>query len=170
MLALFGSAAQAAFVTLVLLSFIRLVEAVGGSASTIQAVISRYHHPLLGSLSGLATAVAIGMLLLPEGGMDAMAVAVSAGIAVMVLTPMAQLWIHERIHPFAPPFARAASVSVAVGAAVLILCELLLPLHHVIRIAIGSALMLAGIWLSGRLGLTEADKLALGKTGRRMRL
>ncbi len=57
-----------------------------------------------------------------------------------------------------------------VGAGVFILCELLLPLHHLIRLAIGIVLMFGGIWLSGRFGLTEADKLALGKTGRRMRL
>jgi O-antigen/teichoic acid export membrane protein len=170
LLAFFGSAAQAAFVTLVLLTFVRLVEAIAGSASTIQAVISRYHRPLLGSLTGLATAIAIGWLLLPQGGMDGMAVAVSAGIAVTVLTPMVQLWVHERIHPFAPPFGRAAGVSAMVGAGVFIICELLWPFHHIIRTVIGGALMLGGIWLCGRFGLTEADKLALGKTARRMRL
>ena len=133
-------------------------------------MISRYHRPLLGSLTGLAVAIAIGWLLLPEGGMNGMAVAVSVGIAITVLTPMVQLWVHERIHPFAPPFGRAAVVSVAVGAGIFILCGLALPLHHTIRLVIGGVLMLGGIWLCGRFGLTEADKLALGRTGRRMRL
>ncbi len=170
LLALFGTPAQVAYLALVLLTFTRLVEAVAGSASTIQAVISLYHRPLLGSLAGLGTAIGIGALLLPGGGMDGMAIAVSSGIAVTVLTPMVQLWNHERIHPFAPPFGRAAGVSLAVGVCLFIICELLLPLHHTIRIGIGGVLIFAGIWLSGRFGLTEADKLALGKTGRTMRL
>jgi O-antigen/teichoic acid export membrane protein len=170
LLALFGSPAQAAYVALALLTFTRLIEAVAGQASAIQSVISRYHHPLVGSAIGLGAAVAIGWLLLPQGGMDGMAVAVSAGIAVSVLTPMVQLYVHERLHPFAPPFARAAGVALLVGAGVFLLSELIWPLHHLIRIGIGAVLLLGGIWLSGRFGLTEADKIALGKTGRKLRL
>ena len=170
LLALFGGPAQAAYVALALLTFTRLIEAVAGQASAIQSVISRYHHPLLGSAIGLAASLALGWWLLPQGGMDGMAIAVSAGIAISVLTPMIQLWIHERIHPFAPPFARAATVSALVGAGVFLLSELLWPLHHILRIAIGAPLLLAGIWLSGRFGLNDADKQALGKTARKLRL
>lgn len=170
LLALFGGSAQMAYVALALLTFTRLIEAVAGQAAAIQSVISRYHHPLVGSAIGLAAAVGLGVLLLPHGGMDGMAIAVSAGIAVSVLTPMLQLWIHERIHPFAPPFARAASVAAMVGAGIFLLSELLWPLHHVLRIAIGALLLVGGIWLSGRFGLTLDDKLALGKTGRKLRL
>lgn len=170
LLALFGSPAQAAYVALALLTFTRLIEAVAGQASSIQSVISRYHHPLVGSAIGLAAALLLGWLLLPQGGMDGMAVAVSAGIAISVLTPMVQLWVHERIHPFAPPFARAAGVAALVGAGIFLLSQLIGPLHHTLRIAIGAVLLLGGIWLSGRFGLTEPDKLALGKTARKLRL
>lgn len=170
LLALFGHSAQAAYVALALLTFTRLIEAIAGQASAIQSVISRYHHPLVGSAIGLIASVALGALLLPQGGMDGMAIAVSAGIVISVVTPMIQLWIHERIHPFAPPFARAAAVAALVGAGIFLLSELLGPLHHLIRIAIGALLLIGGIWLSGRFGLTEADKLALGKTGRKLRL
>jgi hypothetical protein len=102
--------------------------------------------------------------------MDGMAIAVSAGIAVSVLTPMVQLWHHQHLHPFAPPFARAAAVAAAVGAVIFLLSELLGPLHHVVRIAIGAVLLVAGIWVSGRFGLSHDDKLALGKTARKLRL
>ena len=170
LLAFFGPAAQSAFLVLVLLSFTRLAEAVAGSASTIQAVISRFHRPMLGSLSGLAVAIATGWALLPERGMDGMAIAVSAGITVTVLTPMVQLWVHEGIHPFAPPFGRAAGASIIFGSLLFGTCELLPPLHHTIRAAAGGVLMIGGIWLCGRFGLTENDKLALGKTARRLRL
>lgn len=170
LLALFGAPAQTAFVALVLLTFTRLIEAVAGQAASIQTVISRYHHPLVGSAIGLAVSLAIGAWLLPEGGMDGMAIAVSSGIAISVLTPMVQLWFHEHIHPFAPPFARAAAVAAAVGLGIFVISELLWPLHHVVRIAIGAVLLTGGIWLSGRFGLSEADKLALGKTGRKLRL
>lgn len=170
LLALFGSAAQVAFVALALLTFTRLVEAVAGQAASIQSVISRYHRPLVGSMAGLAVALLLGYILLPQGGMDGMAIAVSAGICVSVLTPMIQLWVHERIHPFAPPFARAAAVGASVGIAILLLSQALSPLHHLIRIGLGGGMLVGGIWLSGRLGLSEADKLSLGKTGRRLRL
>lgn len=170
LLALFGTPAQAAYVALALLTVTRLVEAVSGQASAIQSVISRYHHPLVGSAIGLAASLALGALLLPQGGMDGMAIAVSAGIAISVLTPVIQLWVHERIHPFAPPFARAASVAALVGMGLLLCSALVAPLHHLIRIAIGALLMLGGIWLSGRFGLTRDDKLALGKTGQKLRL
>ena len=170
LLALFGPAAQTAYVALALLTFVRLIESVAGQAAAIQSVISRYHHPLVGSVLGLAASAALGMALLPQGGMDGMAIAVSAGIAVSVLTPMVQLWIHDRLHPFAPPFARAATVAAIVGATIFLVSELLAPLHHLIRIGIGAILLLGGIWLSGRLGLSHADKGALGKTGRRLRL
>lgn len=170
LLALFGTPAQAAYVALALLTFTRLIEAVAGQAASIQSVISRYHHPLVGSAIGLAAALVLGALLLPQGGMDGMAIAVSAGIAISVVTPMIQLWFDKHIHPFAPPFARAAGVAAAVGAGIFLLSVLMAPLHHLIRIGLGAVLLLAGIWLSGRFGLSHDDKLALGKTARRLRL
>lgn len=170
LLGFFGPGAQAAYVALALLTFTRLIEAVAGQAATIQSVISRYHHPLVGSAIGLAVALLLGALLLPQGGMDGMAIAVSAGIAVSVVTPMIQLWHHQRIHPFAPPFARAASVAAAVGVTIFIASELLWPLHHTVRTGIGAVLLIAGIWVSGRFGLSHDDKLALGKTARKLRL
>lgn len=170
LLALFGSTAQLAYMTLALLTLTRLIESVAGQAASIQQVISRYHHPLVGSMTGLAVALMLGALLLPEGGMSGMAIAVAAGITVSALTPVVQLLLHDRLHPFAPPFTRAAAVGVLVGAAIFLVSQALLPLHHLIRIALGVAMLLGGIWLAGRFGLTRTDKLALGKTGRRLRL
>ena len=170
LLALFGPAAQTAYMALALLTFTRLVEAVAGQSGIIQSVISRYHYPLVGSALGLAISLILGMLLLPQGGMDGMAIAVSAGIIVSVLTPTVQLWFNHRLHPFAPPFARAASVGAIVGLAIFFLSLALAPLHHLIRIGVGAVMLLGGIWLSGRFGLSRDDKLALGKTARKLRL
>lgn len=170
LLALFGSAAQPAFFALALLTFTRLIEAVAGQAAAIQSVISRYHHPLIGSAIGLAAALAVGALLLPQDGMDGMAIAVSTGIAISVLAPMGQLWIHDRLHPFAPPFLRTAGVSILVGTGILALSQALTPFHHLVRIGVGVLMLAGGIWLSGRFGLGREDKLALGKTAERLRL
>jgi len=170
LLGLFGPAAQAAYWALTLLTFTRLIEAVSGQASAIQSVISNYHHPLVGSAIGLAASLAIGWWLLPEGGMNGMAIAISAGIAISMLTPMVQLWQHHRLHPFAPPFLQAAVVSSVVSIAVLLLSNAMAPLYDAIRIGVGAVLLLGGIWLSARFGLAEADKIALGKTARKLRL
>lgn len=170
LLALFGQPAQTAYFALALLAFTRLIDAVAGQAAAIQSVISRYHHPLIGSVIGLAVSLALGALLLPEGGMDAMALAVSAGMIVSMLAPVIQLWVHDRLHPFAPPFARAVAVTGIVGAAILLVSEVIEPLHHLMRIGLGAVLLLGGIWLSGRFGLSHDDKVALGKTARKLRL
>lgn len=170
LLGLFGPAAQTAYWALALLTFTRLIEAISGQASAIQSVISKYHHPLVGSAIGLAASLLIGWWLLPQGGMNGMAIAISAGIAISMLTPMVQLWRHHRLHPFAPPFLRAAAVSTAAGIGILLVSKLLSPLNDAIRIGGGAILLMAGIWLSGRFGLIESDKLALGKTARKLRL
>ena len=170
LLALFGQPAQAAYFALVMLTLTRLFDAVAGQGFAVQTVISRYHHPLIGSALGLAISLALGALLLPEGGMDAMALAVSAGMIVSMLTPVVQLWIHDRLHPFAPPFARTAAVAAVVGAAILLATAALGPLHHLIQIGLGALMLFAGIWLAGRFGLSHDDKIALGKTARKLRL
>ena len=169
-LGLFGPAAQAAYWPLALLTLTRLVEALAGQASAIQSVISQYHHPLVGSVIGLAASLLIGWWLLPQGGMDGMAIAISAGITISMLTPMVQLWQHHRLHPFSPPFLQAAVVSAVAGIGVLLASELIAQLHDAIRLGAGALLLLGGIWLSGKFGLAAADKVALGKTARKLRL
>lgn len=170
LLGLFGPAAQAAYWALALLTLTRLIEAISGQAAAIQSVISDYHHPLVGSAIGLVASLLLGWWLLPQGGMNGMAIAISAGIAISMLTPMVQLWQHHRLHPFSPPFLQAATVSGAASIAVLLISYAMSPLHDAIRIGVGAVLLLGGIWLSGKFGLAEADKLALGKTARKLRL
>ncbi len=169
-LGLFGPDAHIAFWTLSLLCFTRMIEAIAGQSGSIQQVMSRYHHPMVGSMIGLAVAIGLGLLLLPGAGIDGMAVAVSAGIILSNLVPMFMLWRNEHIHPFAPPFARAAMSTALVAIAMLAINLAAAPLPDAVRLVGGVILLIGGIWVSARLGLSHADKLNLGKTARRMRL
>jgi O-antigen/teichoic acid export membrane protein len=169
-LGLFGPGGQAAWWALALLTVTRMIEAITGQAGSIQAVISRYHHPLLSSFVGLGAALIAGLLLLPQGGIDGMAIAVSAGIVVSNLMPMLMLWYSQRLHPFAPPFLRTATSTAIAAAAILLLTGLASPLTDAPRLLLCGLLILAGIWSAARIGLSHADKIALGKTARRLKL
>jgi hypothetical protein len=83
---------------------------------------------------------------------------------------MAMLWRNDGLHPFAPPFGRTAAVAAVAGASMMALSILARPLADGPRLIIGLMLIASGIWCSARIGLSRADKIALGKTARRLRL
>ena len=169
-LGLFGPAGQAAWWPFALLTIARLIEAIAGGAGAIQNVISRYHHPLYGAVFGLITSLVLMAFLLPEGGIIGMGIAVSAGIIVSDIVPVWMLWRHDHVQPFEAPYARVATISTLISLAILGLTFAASPLPDAPRLIGGVILIFAGIWGSGRFGLPESDKLAMGKTARKLRL
>jgi O-antigen/teichoic acid export membrane protein len=169
-LGLFGPGATAALWALVVLALARMIEAIFGQASSIQTVVSRYHHPLVGSLLGLLAATIIGVILLPAAGINGMAIAVATGVSISCIVPMVQLWWTEGIHPFHAPFIRTALVTLSIGAVIVFTMTVSAVMPDPLHIALGIFLCPCGIWLAARTGLSVSDKKALGKTARKLRL
>ena len=166
----FGTGAAVALPALVILIVSRMIEAVNGAAAPILQVTGGYANQLTGSAVGLAASFGIGAVMLPAWGLTGMAIAVSVGVVIAAVLPLAQLHIYDRLHPFNTPFPRVmlrgsvislAGLALALGVQILPLIAqpVLLPL-----------ILLATIWASARYALPHADRALLGKAGRVLRL
>jgi len=104
-----------------------------GQASAVQTVISRYHHPLVGRRLACGCRWASARLLLPEAQWMPGARG-SAGIDVVMLTPMIQLWVTPA--PSFAPLRPRRSWWRRCRAAIAARHRDARPLHHLIRIAL----------------------------------
>ncbi len=131
LLPLFGPGADAALFALILLTLARVAEAVFGAATPIQQVTSAHLDQQLGSIVGLGVAVLVAWWLIPDYGLNAMAIAVAIGLVIAALLPLFQLHIIDKLHPFAAPFGRVMvrSIGVAAAGALLALTVQALPLN-----------------------------------------
>jgi O-antigen/teichoic acid export membrane protein len=144
MLPLFGPGAEAALFAVIILIIARVGEAVVGAATPIQQVTSAHLDQQVGSLLGLAVAAALTWWLLPQYGLDAMAIAVGVGLLVAAILPLVQLLHADNIHPFAAPFAGVAIralVIAATGLAIALSIQSLAPMG--LRIGLIVMLVLA---------------------------
>ena len=169
-LAVFGHEAAAAKVALVILLLARVIVATLGSATPILQVAGRYRHQLTPSLTGLAVAVALALLLMPRGGLTGMAIATAAGFVTAAVLPVVQLWAFEGLHPFRPPFLRVLAVAALISAGGLAVAEAIGFLPFWIELPLLLATMIVALWLSARFALPLGDRQALGKSGRVLRL
>ncbi|MET0269891.1 MAG: oligosaccharide flippase family protein [Sphingomonas sp.] len=167
---LFGPEAGPAAGLLIPLAIARALEAVAGPAAAIQQVASRRMQPVINSLCGLATAAFVALLLLPDAGPVAMALAVGAGLIASAGFGVWQLHVGDGLNPFFPPFWRVLGVTLLVCLGVFALQEAARLLPLAARLACLPVALLGGLWLSVRYGLPEDDKLAFGKLGARLRL
>lgn len=166
----YGVPVAAAGAMLTLLTLGRAVEAIGGQAIAIQQVASSRREPLLSAVAGLLVAVAATLTLLPRYGGAGMAAAVSLGVVAMTTVPLIQLHRGLGLHPFAPPFLRALLAACTVSAALLASLPQLGGLPWPGLLALLVMALLAGLWVTARIGLGASDKAFLGKTARRLRL
>lgn len=170
-LGLFGRGADAAHAALVVLILARMTEAVFGSAVPVQQVIGGYRAQVIASAIGLAAAAAIGWPLVERYGLTGMALATSTGFIIAAIIPLFQLHRYDSIHPFEPPFARMALRTVLIalpGLALAIPAAKIQP--DVLQFPIVTLIAAASIWATCRFALPKADRAALGKAGRRLRL
>lgn len=165
-----GAGMQTAKFALTLLLLARLGEAVTGAAAPIQQVVSRYSSQYVGSALGLMLSLMLGLLLLPSGGLSAMALAVAAGLITTSSVPVWQLWRHEALQPFARPFASTAAraLGVSMSGFGVGLALNLLPLALALPLLL--TLLLATLWACCRWALPYADRGSLGAVSRRLRL
>ncbi|MFA9201289.1 MAG: lipopolysaccharide biosynthesis protein [Cypionkella sp.] len=169
-LSLFGKQADPAIPAVMILVGSRIVEALAGAAQPIQQVISSYRAQLVAANLGMVVAVVVGLALLPEWGLTGMAVAVTAGLCTGAILPVFQMWWDEGLSPFSDHFGRTVAVTLAVAVAGAGLAWLANLLPDELAIPTILVLMLGSTWLACRYGLPREDRLALGKTGRALKL
>ena len=171
LLGLFGHQAQAAQAALVILLFARAAEAVLGISSPVLQVVAAFRQQLTASIIGVGVAVGAGWLIV--GHLDPLTgvtLATAIGLVVMAAIPTLQLALVEKLHPFDAQFPavaiRGLAITLVTGTAAL-LADLL---PDALSLPLLALIAVASIWLSLRLALPLADRLSLGKTGRRLRL
>ncbi|MEQ1687184.1 MAG: oligosaccharide flippase family protein [Sphingopyxis sp.] len=167
---LFGAQARAAVPALIVLTAARVIEAITGTASPVQQVISGYRSQLVGSILGAAFAVAIGWAVMPAGGLTGVTIAVSIGIVVAAVVPLWQVHHYDRIHPFAPPFTSVAMRATAIAAVGGTLSLLAVTAPAAAHMPLFTLCLLASLWCSARFTLPVHDRAALGKVGRALRI
>jgi O-antigen/teichoic acid export membrane protein len=171
LLGLFGQGAEAAQAALVILLFARAAEAVLGISAPVLQVVAAFRHQLTASIFGVGVAIASGWLIV--GHLDPLTgvtLATAFGLVVMAAIPMIQLATTEKLHPFDAQFPAVALRGIAitfVAGAAAMLADLLPDALSLPLLALIAA---ASIWLALRFALPLADRMSLGKTGRRLRL
>jgi hypothetical protein len=171
LLGLFGHGALTAQAALVILLFARAAEAVLGISSPVLQVVAAFRQQLTASIVGVAVAIGSGWLIV--GHLDPLTgvtLATAIGLVVMAAIPTLQLAITEKLQPFDAQFPAVALRGIAitlVAGTVAVLVDLLpdwLSLPLLLLTAVAS------IWLALRFALPLADRMSLGKTGRKLRL
>lgn len=170
-LGLFGAGANAAHAALIVLILARMTETVFGSAVPVQQVIGGYRAQVIASATGLAAAAAIGWTLVGRLGLTGMALATSTGFIIAAIIPLFQLHRYDAVHPFEPPFLSVAGRAVLLALPGLVLAIPAAELWpDLVQFPLVTLIAAASIWASCRFALPHADRAALGKTARRLRL
>lgn len=160
----FAHGAGAAYPLLVLLVAARTAEAVAGPASAVVEIIGHRARPTINALLGLIVWLGLASWLVPGIGATGMAAAVGASIVVSAWAAVAQLALLDRLAPFVAPWSRVAAIAFAGAALSIAVAQLPFGWSVVLPLALGSG------WAALRFGLSAADRTALGKLGRRLRV
>jgi O-antigen/teichoic acid export membrane protein len=169
-LGMFGKGADQARGTVILLLLARGVETVMGAAQPVLQVVGGYRHQVIASSTGLLAALIAGAVLVPLSPLSGMAGAVGIGLIIQAAIPLIQLRVHDQLHPFGHGFGGVLLTAFAISIPAVILSLLASALPDAVALPVMVLIALAAIWCSGRFALPEADRRALGKTGRRMKL
>ncbi len=169
-LSVFGPEAAAALPAFIILTGARVLEAVTGTATPVQQVISDYRSQLVGSFAGAVTAAVIVWQVMPAGGLTGITVAVSVGIIIAAVVPLWQLHRYDRLHPFAPPFAAVAVRASLVAAAAFSATQIALMAPPLLHLPLFILTLLGSLWCAARFSLPADDCAALGKVAKVLRL
>lgn len=171
LLSLFGAQANAAITPLIILLFARAVEAIMGISTPVLQVVAAYRHQLTASLIGLACAIMTGFVAADHMNMlNAVTVAMAAGLIVTSAIPLLQLYFIEHLHPFDRRFPAVLLRSVGISALAAAVTYAISFLPDLISVPLTIAAALCTIWLSLRFTLPVDDRQSLGKLGRKLRI
>ncbi|MCW2909109.1 MAG: hypothetical protein JWL68_3898 [Actinomycetia bacterium] len=139
-LSIFGQSYQAGHMVMIILGLTMLVATACGQVDMVLITTGRSSWSLANGLTALVVNVGLDLLLIPRYGITGAAIGWAAAIIVTNLTPLVQLAISKRLHPFGRGSLIAAGLAAASFAAI--------PL--VARAALGSgAAASAGAVLAG---------------------
>ncbi len=170
MLTAFAPGAQAALWVVICLLIARGLEAAFGPATPIIEMVGHRALPLINSLIGLAVWLALGWWLVPLYGATGMAIAVSVAVVLSSLLAMIELYVSDRISPFADGFWRALSGAIICIALLWVLGEVFGGFGHRVRAIALLILFWPMLWLTLKWGLLAEDKAGLGKLAAKLRL
>lgn len=169
-LLLFAPEARAALVLVIILSVGRTIEAMLGPSSAILEVIGQRRLILWNSVVGLVSWVVLALTLTPAFGAEGMAISVAVSLNIIALLSLVQLYGSHGLHPFQPPFWRTFSVSVLAALLVLGSEMTVSQWSEAAGAVVGVVMFLAAFWLSLRFGLCQADRAALGRFSKWLRI
>lgn len=169
-LSLFAPEARAALPLLVILVFGRAAEAIVGPATPVVEMTGHRILPLLNSAIGLGAWALLGAWLVPAHGATGMAWAVSAGTVLIAWAATIELRLADGVVAFDAPALRALAFALLTSAILWGIGEALEPFGARVRALSLLLLFVPALWSVLRYGLPRADRQALGKTGRKLRL
>lgn len=171
LLSLFGAQANAAITPLIILLFARAMEAVLGISTPVLQVVAAYRHQLTASLIGLACALVTGFIAANHMNMlNAVTLAMAAGLIVTSAIPLLQLYFIEQLHPFDARFPIVLLRSLGISALAAAATYAISFLPDLASVPLTFAAALATIWISLRFTLPVEDRQSLGKLGRKLRI
>ena len=169
-LSLFAPEAAAALPLLVILVLGRAGEAVVGPATPVVEMTGHRILPLVNSAIGLGAWALLGAVLVPSLGATGMAWAVSAGTVLIAWAATLELRIADGLVAF-DRLAIGALAATLVAAALLWAAGAALALLGAPVRAVGLLLLFwPAQWVVLRFGLPLADRRALGKAARKLKL
>lgn len=167
-LSAFAPEAAAALPLLVILILGRAGEAIVGPATPVVEMTGHRILPLVNSAIGLGAWALLGAWLVPAMGATGMAWAVSAGTVLIAGAATLELRMTDGLVAFDRPAITALAVAMLAGMLLWAAGHLLDPAP--VRAAGLLLLFWPAQWLALRFGLPIADRQALGKAARKLRL
>lgn len=149
LLHLFGRGYAVGAAVIVILSFTMLVATATGNVDVVLAMAGRPTWTMANAFCALGINLALNFFLIPRYGIFGAAIAWSAALLFNSLTPLTQLALSMRLHPFGRASAQAAVLTAT--------CFGVLPFvgrevtggsvaAGLMGVTIGAALYLAGLW------------------------
>lgn len=148
-LSLFGRSYQAGYTVMVILGLTMLFWAACGQVDTVLITTGRSGWSLANGLMAVVVNVGLDVLLIPRYGITGAAVGWSVAIIVSNLTPLIQLAVVFRLHPFGRGTSTAAGLAALSFAVVPLTARALFGPGAAVAIAavcVGCCIQVAGLW------------------------
>lgn len=169
-LMLFAPEARAALMLVIILSVGRAIEALLGPSAAILEVIGQRRLMLWNSGAGLVSWFGLAFALTPTFGAAGMAISVAVSLNLVAVLALVQLYWSHLLHPFQPPFWRTLSISALAALMVLAADAAASRWSELAGMVAAAVMFLPAFWLSLRFGLCRADRAALGRFSKWLRL